>query len=76
LDYSRRPESREEFRRERETKMALLIRQGFLRTEHIKTEHIKASRLKLPGKEFIPFFYWDYAYEEIPLPPARRSSHR
>jgi protein-L-isoaspartate(D-aspartate) O-methyltransferase len=55
--------SREEFRREREEKVAWLIRQGLLRSERIK-----AALLKVPREEFIPFFYRDYAYEEVPLP--------
>ncbi|MCK4623140.1 MAG: protein-L-isoaspartate O-methyltransferase [Desulfuromonadales bacterium] len=55
--------SKEEFRREREEKVACLTRQGFLRSECIK-----AAMLKVPREDFIPFFYKDYAYEEVPLP--------
>lgn len=55
--------SREDFRREREEKVAWLIRQGLLRSEHIR-----AALLKVPREDFIPFFYRDYAYEEVPLP--------
>lgn len=55
--------SREEFRREREEKVGWLTRQGYLRSECIK-----AAMLKVPREDFIPFFYKDYAYEEVPLP--------
>jgi protein-L-isoaspartate(D-aspartate) O-methyltransferase len=55
--------SKEEFRREREQKVAWLTRQGYLHSERIK-----AAMLKVPREEFIPFFYQDYAYEEVPLP--------
>lgn len=55
--------SREEFRREREQKVVWLTRKGYLRSERIK-----AAMLKVPREEFIPFFYKDYAYEEVPLP--------
>lgn len=55
--------SREEFRREREQKVAWLVRQGYLRSERIK-----AAMLKVPREDFIPFLYKDYAYEEVPLP--------
>ncbi len=55
--------SREDFRREREEKVAWLIRQGLLRSECIK-----AALLKVPREDFIPIFYRDYAYREVPLP--------
>jgi protein-L-isoaspartate(D-aspartate) O-methyltransferase len=55
--------SKEEFRREREQKVAWLTRQGYLHSERIK-----AAMLKVPREEFIPFLYRDYAYEEVPLP--------
>lgn len=55
--------SREEFRREREQKVVWLTRKGYLRSERIK-----AAMLKVPREDFIPFFYKDYAYEEVPLP--------
>ena len=55
--------SREAFRRERQEKVARLNRRGYLRSERIK-----AALLKVPREDFIPFFYRDYAYEEVPLP--------
>jgi protein-L-isoaspartate(D-aspartate) O-methyltransferase len=55
--------NREVFRREREEKVAWLIRQGYLRSERIR-----AALLKVPREDFIPFQYRDYAYEEVPLP--------
>ncbi|GLI33918.1 hypothetical protein DAMNIGENAA_13510 [Desulforhabdus amnigena] len=55
--------SREEFRREKEQKVVWLTRKGYL-----CSERIKAAMLKVPREEFIPFFYKDYAYEEVPLP--------
>jgi protein-L-isoaspartate(D-aspartate) O-methyltransferase len=55
--------TREDFRREREEKVAWLIRQGLLRSERIKE-----ALLKVPREDFIPYFYRDYAYREVPLP--------
>jgi protein-L-isoaspartate(D-aspartate) O-methyltransferase len=55
--------SREALRRERQEKVARLNRRGYLRSERIK-----AALLKVPREDFIPFFYRDYAYEEVPLP--------
>jgi len=43
--------------------VAWLTRQGYL-----QSEVIKAAMLKVPREDFIPFFYKDYAYEEVPLP--------
>lgn len=55
--------SREEFKKEREEKVMWLIRHGYL-----KSETIKKAMLKVPREDFIPYFYKDYAYEEVPLP--------
>jgi protein-L-isoaspartate(D-aspartate) O-methyltransferase len=53
----------EEFCREREAKIAWLIRQGLLRSERIRQAMLTVRR-----EEFIPRLYRDYAYEEVPLP--------
>lgn len=53
----------EDFRRERQEKVAWLERQGLLRSERIR-----AAMLKVPREAFIPRLYRDYAYEEVPLP--------
>jgi len=53
----------EEFCREREAKIAWLIRQGLLRSERIRQAMLTVRR-----EEFIPRRYRDYAYEEVPLP--------
>ena len=55
--------SKEVLRRERQEKAARLSRKGYLRSERIR-----AALLKVPREDFIPYFYRDYAYEEIPLP--------
>jgi protein-L-isoaspartate(D-aspartate) O-methyltransferase len=55
--------NREEFCREREAKVAWLIQRGYLRSKRIQ-----AAMLKVPREDFIPFFYKDYAYEEVPPP--------
>ena len=55
--------SKEKFRGERGKKVAWLTQQGYLRSERIKT-----AMLKVPREDFIPSFYRDYAYEEVPLP--------
>lgn len=53
----------EEFRKEREEKVEWLIRHGYLRSERIKD-----AMLKVPREDFIPPFYRDYSYLEVPLP--------
>jgi protein-L-isoaspartate(D-aspartate) O-methyltransferase len=53
----------EEFTKEREEKVMWLIRHGFLRSETIRK-----ALLKVPREDFIPYFYRDFAYEEVPLP--------
>lgn len=53
----------EDFCREREAKIAWLIRQGLLRSERIRQAMLTVHR-----EEFIPRLYRDYAYEEVPLP--------
>lgn len=55
--------SREEFLKERQEKVRWLIRHGFL-----KSQRIKEALLKVPRENFIPPFYRDYAYLEVPLP--------
>jgi protein-L-isoaspartate(D-aspartate) O-methyltransferase len=55
--------SKEEFTREREEKVAWLIKEGLL-----KSERIKQALLKVPREDFIPAPYRDYAYMELPLP--------
>ncbi len=55
--------SEEEFRRERKDKVRWLISQGYLWSNHIKNAMLKVQR-----EDFIPFFYKDYAYLEVPLP--------
>ena len=55
--------SREEFREERERKVAWLTREGYLRSKRIETAMLKVTR-----EDFCPHRYEDYAYEEVPLP--------
>ena len=52
-----------QFRREREAKVAELVRCGLLCSARI--EH---ALLTVPREAFIPPAYRDYAYEEVPLP--------
>jgi protein-L-isoaspartate(D-aspartate) O-methyltransferase len=60
----------EDLRREREAKVAWLLQHGYLRSERIKQAMLTVAR-----EEFIPFFYRDYAYEEVPLPlPGRQAT--
>lgn len=54
---------RAELERERRRKVRWLTRHGFLRSERIR-----AAMLTVPREEFIPLFYRDYAYLEVPLP--------
>ena len=53
----------EELRREREKKVGWLERHGYLRSPRIRE-----AMLAVPREEFIPLFYRDYAYLEVPLP--------
>jgi len=55
--------SQEEFSRERQAKVKDLQARGLLRSPRLK-----AAMLKVPREEFIPPFYRDYAYLEVPLP--------
>ena len=55
--------SKQQFRKERETKVKWLIQHGYLRSERIK-----AAMLKVQREDFIPYLYRDYAYLEVPLP--------
>jgi protein-L-isoaspartate(D-aspartate) O-methyltransferase len=55
--------SKADLARERREKVALLIKQGLL-----KSERIKQALLRVPREEFIPELYRDYAYQEVPLP--------
>lgn len=62
--------TREEFREEREKKVNWLIRQGYL-----CSDQIIAAMLKVPREDFIPYFFKDYAYEEVPLPlPGQKAT--
>jgi protein-L-isoaspartate(D-aspartate) O-methyltransferase len=62
--------SKEDFHQEREAKVAWLLRHGYLRSERIKQALLTVAR-----ENFIPFFYRDYAYEEVPLPlPGRQAT--
>jgi protein-L-isoaspartate(D-aspartate) O-methyltransferase len=55
--------TKEQLNKEREEKVRWLIRHGNLRSERIRRAMLKVSR-----EDFIPAFYRDYAYEEVPLP--------
>lgn len=55
--------SKETLRAEREEKIRELIRTGFL-----KSERIKEAMLKISREDFIPYYYKDYAYLEVPFP--------
>jgi protein-L-isoaspartate(D-aspartate) O-methyltransferase len=55
--------SDEDFRREREAKVAELRRRGLLRSERLRTAMLTVRR-----EDFIPVAYRDHAYEEVPLP--------
>jgi protein-L-isoaspartate(D-aspartate) O-methyltransferase len=53
----------QQFLEERRRKVADLEARGFLRSPRLK-----AAMLKVPREAFIPPFYRDYAYLEVPLP--------
>ena len=55
--------SREELKTEREEKVQALLAHGLLRSERIKVAMLKVAR-----EDFLPSFYRDYAYWEVPLP--------
>ncbi len=55
--------SRQDFDRERESKVLYLEAQGYL-----KSSRIKQALLSVRREEFIPEEYRDYAYLEVPLP--------
>ena len=55
--------TKEELKEEREEKVRWLIRHGYLRSERIKQAMLKVAR-----EDFIPAFYRDYAYQEVPFP--------
>jgi protein-L-isoaspartate(D-aspartate) O-methyltransferase len=62
--------SRAEFDQERIAKVAWLTQQGFLRSERIKEAILNVRR-----EDFIPRYYRDYAYLEVPLPlPGERAT--
>jgi protein-L-isoaspartate(D-aspartate) O-methyltransferase len=61
--------SRKEFRQEREKKVSWLIKHGYLMKDLIKDAMLKVAR-----EDFIPTFYRDYAYREVPLPLPGESS--
>jgi protein-L-isoaspartate(D-aspartate) O-methyltransferase len=55
--------SKEDFESERQEKIKRLQEEGLLRSERIRV-----AMFKVPREDFIPFFYRDYAYWEVPLP--------
>ena len=62
--------TREQLKRERVRKVRSLIKQGYLRSERIKN-----AMLKVPREDFVPWFYKDYAYLEVPFPlPGEQAS--
>ena len=62
--------SRQEFANERTAKVVLLVSRGYL-----KSEPTKEALLKVPREDFIPRYYRDYAYLEVPLPlPGERAT--
>lgn len=62
--------SKEELRKERVEKVRWLIEHGYLRSERIRDAMLKVAR-----EDFIPLFYMDYAYLEVPLPlPGERAT--
>jgi protein-L-isoaspartate(D-aspartate) O-methyltransferase len=62
--------SDEDLRRERETKIAELGRDGLLRSERLR-----GAMLIVRREDFIPAPYRDHAYEEVPLPlPGERAT--
>ncbi len=52
-----------DFERERASKVQWLIKHGYLRSSRIKE-----ALLKVPREDYIPYYYKDYAYLEVPLP--------
>jgi protein-L-isoaspartate(D-aspartate) O-methyltransferase len=67
---SRPVKSEEDFRREREAKVAELERREILRSARLRSAMLRVRR-----EDFIPHGYRDHAYEEIPLPlPGQRAS--
>jgi protein-L-isoaspartate(D-aspartate) O-methyltransferase len=62
--------SREQFAQERAEKVNWLVEHGYL-----WSERIKAALLKVRREDFIPHFYKDYAYLEVPFPlPGERAT--
>jgi protein-L-isoaspartate(D-aspartate) O-methyltransferase len=62
--------TRQEFERERVSKVHWLGRRGYL-----QSERIKKALLKVPREDFIPRQYRDYAYLEVPFPlPGERAT--
>jgi protein-L-isoaspartate(D-aspartate) O-methyltransferase len=61
---------KEQFERERERKVRWLIKHRYLRSERIKNAMLKVHR-----EDFMPPYYRDYAYLEVPFPlPGERAS--
>jgi protein-L-isoaspartate(D-aspartate) O-methyltransferase len=59
-----------DLRREREAKVAELVRRGLLRSERLRRAMLVVRR-----EDFIPAPYRDHAYEEVPLPlPGERAT--
>lgn len=54
---------KEELEKERAEKVRHLQEKGLLRSQRIR-----AAMLKVAREDFIPYFYRDYAYWEVPLP--------
>lgn len=55
---------------ERQNKIEWLRANGFLRSKTIE-----AAMQKIPREEFVPFFYRDHTYEELPFPlPGKNST--
>ena len=62
--------SEDDLRREREAKVAELVRDGLLRSGRLRRAMLRVAR-----EDFIPRAYRDHAYEEIPLPlPGDRAT--
>jgi protein-L-isoaspartate(D-aspartate) O-methyltransferase len=62
--------TKQEFEAERAAKVTWLIQHDFL-----KSDRIKDALLKVPREDFIPDYYRDYAYEEVPFPlPGERAT--
>jgi protein-L-isoaspartate(D-aspartate) O-methyltransferase len=62
--------SKEEFEKERASKVKWLASRGYLRSERIRE-----ALMKVPREDFVPAEYRDYAYLEVPFPlPGERAT--